>query len=158
MKRHNRSDKPDRVPPQSVTLPGQVRERIRHLRHRLQTEKADVYGAGAFVLRTARARGEFQHPRDMQQAGVEADKDRLATRPKALVSPVACTAVQALLAGWARDEVFWADSRSLCPAQRPCRLPAAARGWWPAMRQGVKLQTRRFALQMARRPAQTASG
>ena len=71
MNRYNRSDKPDWVPPRSVKLLDQVRERIRYLHYSLQTEKAYVYWAKAFVLWTARSQGGFRHPRDMGQAEVE---------------------------------------------------------------------------------------
>ena len=40
MNRYNRSDKPDWVPPRSIKLLDQVRERIRYLHYSLQTEKA----------------------------------------------------------------------------------------------------------------------
>lgn len=49
MDRHNRTDKPDWAPPRSVKLLDQVRERVRYLRYSLQTEKAYVYWAKAFV-------------------------------------------------------------------------------------------------------------
>ena len=43
MNRYNRSDKPDWVPPRSIKLLDQVRERVRYLHYSLQTEKAYVY-------------------------------------------------------------------------------------------------------------------
>lgn len=52
MNRHNRYDKPDWVPPRSIKLLDQVRERVRYLHYSLQTEKAYVYWAKAFVLWT----------------------------------------------------------------------------------------------------------
>ena len=64
MNRRNRSDKPDWVPPRSNRLLGQVRERVRYLHYSLQTEKAYVYWAKAFVLWAARSGGGFRHPRD----------------------------------------------------------------------------------------------
>ena len=71
MNRHNRSDKPDWVPPRSIKLLDQVRERVRYLHYSLQTEKAYVYWAKAFVLWAARSHGGFRHPREMGQAEVE---------------------------------------------------------------------------------------
>ena len=71
MNRYNRSDKPDWVPPRSIKLLDQVRERVRYLHYSLQTEKAYVYWAKAFVLWTARSHGGFRHPREMGQAEVE---------------------------------------------------------------------------------------
>ena len=85
MNRYNRSDKPDWVPPRSVKLLDQVRERIRYLHYSLQTEKAYVYWAKAFVLWTARSQGGFRHPRDMGQAEVEGFLTMLATEKQ--VSP-----------------------------------------------------------------------
>jgi hypothetical protein len=49
MNRFNRSDKPDWVPPRTVKLLDQVCERVRWLRYSLQTVKAYVYWAKAFV-------------------------------------------------------------------------------------------------------------
>lgn len=54
MNRYIRSDKPDWVPPRSIKLLDQVRERVRYLHYSLQTEKAYVYWAKAFVLWVAR--------------------------------------------------------------------------------------------------------
>ena len=71
MNRYNRSDKPDWVPPRSIKLLDQVRERIRYLHYSLQTEKAYVYWAKAFVLWAARSGGAFRHPREMGRAEVE---------------------------------------------------------------------------------------
>jgi site-specific recombinase XerD len=71
MNRYNRSDKPDWVPPRSIKLLDQVRERVRYLHYSLQTEKAYVYWAKAFVLWAARSHGGFRHPREMGQAEVE---------------------------------------------------------------------------------------
>lgn len=71
MNRYNRSDKPDWVPPRSVKLLDQVRERVRYLHYSLQTEKAYVYSAKVFVLWAARSHGGFRHPRDMGQTEVE---------------------------------------------------------------------------------------
>ena len=48
--RFNKSDKPDWVPPRSIELLDQVRERIRYLHDSLQTEKVYVYGTKAFNL------------------------------------------------------------------------------------------------------------
>ena len=79
MHRNNRSDKPDWVPPRSVKLLDQVRERVRYLHYSLQTEKAYVYWAKAFVLWSARSNGEFRHPRVMGQADVEGYLTMLAT-------------------------------------------------------------------------------
>lgn len=56
MNRLNGSDKPDGVPPRSARLLDQVRERFRYLHDSLQTEKACVYWAKAFVLLGARGR------------------------------------------------------------------------------------------------------
>ena len=42
MTRNNRSDKPDWIPPWSVKLLDQVRERVRYLHYSLQAEKAYV--------------------------------------------------------------------------------------------------------------------
>jgi hypothetical protein len=84
MNRHNRSDKPDWVPPRSNRLLDQVRERVRYLHYSLQTEKAYVYWAKAFVLWAARS-GGFRHPRDMGQADVEGFLTMLATEKQ--VSP-----------------------------------------------------------------------
>ena len=50
MNRFNKSDKPDWVPPRSIELLDQVRERIRYLHDSLQTEKVYVYGTKAFNL------------------------------------------------------------------------------------------------------------
>ena len=71
MNRHNRSDKPDWIPPRSIKLLDQMRERVRYLHCSLQTEKAYVYWAKAFVLWTARSHGGFRHPREMGQTEVE---------------------------------------------------------------------------------------
>ena len=71
MNRYNRNDKPDWVPPRSIKLLDQVRERVRYLHYSLQTEKAYVYWAKAFVLWAARSHGGFRHPREMGQAEVE---------------------------------------------------------------------------------------
>lgn len=79
MNRYNRSDKPDWVPPRSIKLLDQVRERVRYLHYSLQTEKAYVYWAKAFVLWTARSHGGFRHPREMGQAEVEGFLTMLAT-------------------------------------------------------------------------------
>lgn len=49
MNRHNRSDKPDWVPPRSAKLLDQVRERVRYLNYSLQTEKACVYWVKALA-------------------------------------------------------------------------------------------------------------
>jgi hypothetical protein len=74
MNRYNRSHKPDWVPPRSVKLLDQVRERVRYLHYSLQTEKAYVYWAKAFVLWAAHGGGGFRHPRDMGQAEVEGQR------------------------------------------------------------------------------------
>ena len=79
MNRYNRSDKPDWVPPRSIKLLDQVRERVRYLHYSLQTEKAYVYWAKAFVLWTARSHGGFRHPREMGRAEVEGFLTMLAT-------------------------------------------------------------------------------
>ncbi|MCB1972997.1 MAG: phage integrase N-terminal SAM-like domain-containing protein, partial [Burkholderiaceae bacterium] len=79
MNRYNRSDKPDWVPPRSIKLLDQVRERVRYLHYSLQTEKAYVYWAKAFVLWTARSHGGFRHPREMGHAEVEGFLTMLAT-------------------------------------------------------------------------------
>jgi integrase len=79
MNRYNRSDKPDWVPPRSAKLLDQVRERVRYLHYSLQTEKAYVYWAKAFVLWVARSNGGFRHPREMGQAEVEGFLTMLAT-------------------------------------------------------------------------------
>lgn len=50
MNRRNRSNKPDWAPPRSVKQLDQVRERVRYPNYSLQTEKAYVYRAKAFVL------------------------------------------------------------------------------------------------------------
>jgi len=60
LNRYNRSGKPDWVPPRSIKLPDQVRERVRYLYYSLQTEKACVYRAKAFVLWTARSGGVYR--------------------------------------------------------------------------------------------------
>jgi len=85
MNRYNRSDKPDWVPPRSVKLLDQVRERVRYLHYSLQTEKAYVYWAKAFVLWAAHSGGGFRHPRDLGQAEVEGFLTMLATEKQ--VSP-----------------------------------------------------------------------
>jgi integron integrase len=79
MNRFNRSDKPDWVPPRSVKLLDQVRERVRYLHYSLQTEKVYVYWAKAFVLWAARSGGGFRHPREMGQTEVEGFLTMLAT-------------------------------------------------------------------------------
>jgi hypothetical protein len=56
-----------------------VRKRVRYLHYSLQTEKAYVYWAKAFVLWAARTGGCFHHPRDMGQAEVEEFLTMLAT-------------------------------------------------------------------------------
>ncbi len=61
MNRYNRSDKPDWIPPRSVKLLDQVRERVRYLHYSLQTEKAYVYWAKVFVLWAARSHDGFRH-------------------------------------------------------------------------------------------------
>ena len=53
MNRYNRNDKPDWVPPRSIKLLDQVRERVRYLHYSLQTEKAYVYWAKACCGRPA---------------------------------------------------------------------------------------------------------
>ncbi len=65
--RYTRFDKPDWVPPRSVELLHQVRERVRYLHCSLQTEKAYVYWAKSFVLWAARSSGGFRHPCEMRQ-------------------------------------------------------------------------------------------
>ena len=62
-----------------------MRERIRSLHYSLQTEKAYVYWAKAFVFWTARCQGGFRHPRYMGQAEVEGFLTMLATEKQ--VSP-----------------------------------------------------------------------
>ena len=79
MNRYNRSGKPDWVPPRSIKLLDQVRERVRYLHYSLQTEKAYVYWAKAFVLWAARSHGGFRHPREMGHAEVEGFLTMLAT-------------------------------------------------------------------------------
>lgn len=79
MNRNNRSDTPDWVPPRSVKLLDQVRERVRYLHYSLQTEKAHVYWAKAFVLWATRSHDGFRHPRDMGQTEVEGFLTMLAT-------------------------------------------------------------------------------
>ena len=71
MNRFNKSDKPDWVPPRSIELLDQVRERIRYLHVSLQAEKVCVYWAKAFVLWAASMGDGFRHPRDMGRAEVE---------------------------------------------------------------------------------------
>lgn len=85
MNRYNRLDKPDWVPPRSNRLLDQVRERVRYLHYSLQTEKAYVYWAKAFVLRAARSGGSFRHLREMGQADVEGFLTMLAVEKR--VSP-----------------------------------------------------------------------
>ena len=82
MNRYNTSDKPDWIPPRSTKLLDQVRERVRYLHYSLQTEKAYVYWAKAFVLWAARSRGGFLHPREMGQADVEGFLTMLATEKR----------------------------------------------------------------------------
>lgn len=77
--RHYRSDKPDWAPSRSIHLLDQVRERVRYLHYSLQTEKACVYWAKAFVLWAARSFGGFRHPSDMGQAEVKGFLTMLAT-------------------------------------------------------------------------------
>jgi hypothetical protein len=79
MNRFNRSDKPDWVPPRSIELLDQVRERFRYLHVSLQAEKVCVYWAKDFVLWTARMGGAFRHPRDMGRAEAEGALTTLAT-------------------------------------------------------------------------------
>ncbi len=67
MNRCNKSGEPDWVPTRSVNLLNQVRERVRYLHDSLQTEKAYVYSAKAFVLSVARSQGGFRHPREMER-------------------------------------------------------------------------------------------
>ena len=57
MNRFNKSDKPDWIPPRSIKLLDQVRERIRYLHYSLQTGEDHVYWAKAFVLWAARMGG-----------------------------------------------------------------------------------------------------
>ena len=85
MNRLNRSDKPYWVPPRSIKLLDQVRERIRCLHNSLQTEKDHVYRVKAFVLWAARMGGSFRHPRDMRQTKAERYLTLLATEKR--VSP-----------------------------------------------------------------------
>ena len=73
------SDEPDWVPPRSIKLLDQVRERVRYLHYSLQTEKACVYWANAFVLWAARSGGGFRHPREMGQTEIEGFLTMLAT-------------------------------------------------------------------------------
>ncbi len=87
MNRYNRSDKPDWVPPRSVKLLDQVRERVRYLHYSLQTEKAYVYWAKAFVLWVARSQDEFRHPQDMGQTEVEGVLTMLATEKQVVPAP-----------------------------------------------------------------------
>jgi hypothetical protein len=70
LNRYNRSDKPDWVPPRSIKLLDQVRERVRYLHYSLQTDMVYVYWAKALVLWTAHSGGvylphalERKHPR-----------------------------------------------------------------------------------------------
>lgn len=56
-----------------------MRERVRHLHYSLQTEKAYVYWAKAFVLWAARSQGWFRHPRELGQTEVEGFLTMLAT-------------------------------------------------------------------------------
>ena len=56
-----------------------MRERVRYLHCSLQTEKANVYWAKAFVLWAARSGGGFRHPREMGQAEIEGFLTMLAT-------------------------------------------------------------------------------
>ncbi len=80
MNSHNGSGKPDWVPPRSVKLLDQVRVRVRYLHDSLQTEKAYVYWAKAFVLWAARSNGGFRYPRVMGQAAeIEGFLSMLAT-------------------------------------------------------------------------------
>lgn len=79
MNRYTRSNKPDWVPPRSVKLLDQVRERVRYLHDSLQTEKAHVYWAKAFVLWTARSHDGFRYPREMGQTESEGFLNMLAT-------------------------------------------------------------------------------
>ena len=72
MNRCNISSKPDWLPPRSVKLLGQVRERVRYLHHSLQTGKAYVYWAKAFVLWAARSHDGFRHQREVGQNSVGA--------------------------------------------------------------------------------------
>lgn len=71
MNRHKRSDKPDWVPPRSVKLLDQVRERARYLHHTLHSEKAYVYWATAFVLWVACSHNGFRQPRELGQTEIE---------------------------------------------------------------------------------------
>lgn len=48
--RRKRPDNPDWLPPRSIKLLDQVRERVYYLRYGLQTEKASACWAKAFVL------------------------------------------------------------------------------------------------------------
>ena len=79
MNRFNRSDKPDCVPPRSIELLDQVRERFYYLHESLQSEKVCVYWVNAFVLWAACIGGGFRHPRDMGRAEAEGALTTLAT-------------------------------------------------------------------------------
>lgn len=59
MNSYNRSGKPDWVPPRAGELLDQVHERVRTLHDSLQTKKAYVYRAKAFVLGAACRQGGF---------------------------------------------------------------------------------------------------
>jgi len=67
MNSYNSSDKPDWVPPRSVQLLDQVRERICYPHDSLQTEKAYVHWTKAFVLWAARRQGAFLHLRETER-------------------------------------------------------------------------------------------
>lgn len=71
MNRCRRCDKPDWVPPRSVKLLEQVRERARDLHCSLQAEKAYVHWAKVFVSWVGRSHDEFRRPREMGQGQQE---------------------------------------------------------------------------------------
>ena len=104
-----------------------MRERVRYLLHSLQTEKAYVHWARAFVLWAARSFGGFRHPRDMGQAEVEGFLTMLATEKQ--VSPATHRrALNALLFPYRRVlglELRWMQQIGRPPERkRICELNA----------------------------------
>ena len=86
MNRHNRSEKPDWVPPRSVKLPDQVCERIRYLNHSIQ-----IYCGSGLRLREALGLRIKDVDIDRHAVNVRSgkgDKERVVMLPRGLVPSI----------------------------------------------------------------------
>lgn len=116
MNRYNRNDKPDWVPPRSIKLLDQVRERVRYLHYSLQTEKAYVKG----------------------------DKDRVVMLPRALVPRLRAQLIQ-VRAVWGQDRATGRGGVYL-PHALERKYPRAGESWawfwvFPSAKLSVDPQT-----------------